>query len=393
MRSILGSLSEQQFLDEYWQQKPLLIRGALPGFKSPITPDELAALACQAEVDSRLVIEKDFESPWQVLYGPLDPSVFPTLPETHWTLLVTDVEKHLQEMAAITDRFRFIPDWRIDDLMVSYAPKGGSVGPHWDTYDVFLLQCLGHRRWQISELDLSEDNYLDGIDLRIMKRFTAQQDWILEPGDMLYLPPHIAHHGVAQDECMTFSVGFRAPPIRDMLTDFSDYCSEGLTDSDRYNDPGLSLQNNPGEISGDAITNIQALLLKQLERPSAEFSKWFGSYTTTPTTELSVPPEQPVANHEEWRIRYSQAGGIGRSTTSRFAYIRANNEEIAVAASAWLFVDGDRYSVSLRFAEWLCGDRRLSVLPESLSLSTDEHDILIALINLGSLYFYDTNTN
>ncbi|MBV1915136.1 MAG: cupin domain-containing protein [Pseudomonadales bacterium] len=394
MKSILGSLSEQQFLDEYWQKKPLLIRGALPGFRSPITADELAALACEAQVDSRLVIEKGFESPWQVLYDPLDPSVFSTLPESHWTLLVTDVEKHLPEMSEITDRFRFIPDWRIDDLMVSYAPKGGSVGPHWDTYDVFLLQGLGHRRWQISELDLSEDNYLDGIDLRIMERFNAQQDWILEPGDMLYLPPHIAHHGVAQDECMTFSIGFRAPPIRDMLTDYSDYCSQGLTDSDRYRDPKLVLQRSPGEISGDAIADIQALLLKQLEQPSADFAKWFGGYTTTPKTELCAPPEQPVENFAEWQNLFDQADGMLRSTASRFAYTRSGDDDIlAERDSAMLFVDGDGYQVSLRFAQWLCSSRRLSALPENQPLATNEQNTLIELHNLGCLYFYDKDTN
>ncbi|MBV1888787.1 MAG: cupin domain-containing protein [Proteobacteria bacterium] len=390
MRSILGSMPEQQFLDEYWQKKPLLIRGAWPGFSSPITPDELSTLACSEQVESRLIVEKDFESPWQVLYGPLNPSVFPTLPKTNWTLLVTDLEKHLPEMSAIVDQFRFIPDWRIDDLMVSFAPEGGSVGPHWDTYDVFLLQGLGHRRWQISDLDLSDNNYLEGVDLRIMERFTAQQEWVLEPGDMLYLPPHIGHHGVAQDDCMTFSIGFRAPTISDMLVDYSNSCIQGLTDSNRYTDPKLTLQNNPGEISVDAINAIQILLLEQFQQSPADFAKWFGIYSTTPKTDLCVPPDEPIETYAQWCTRFNQSTAVLRNTASRFAYTRPNTG----TKVASLFVDGDCYQVSLPFAEWLCSDRRLSALFEvSHSLSTAEEDTLVALYNHGSLYFCDENSN
>ncbi|MBV1959533.1 MAG: cupin domain-containing protein [Pseudomonadales bacterium] len=390
MKSILGSMPEQQFLNEYWQKKPLLIRGAWPGFNSPISPDELSTLACDEQVESRLIVEKDFESPWQVLYGPLNPSIFPTLPKTNWTLLVTDLEKHLPEMSAIVDQFRFIPDWRIDDLMVSFAPEGGSVGPHWDTYDVFLLQGLGHRRWQISDLDLSDNNYLEGVDLRIMERFTAQQEWVLEPGDMLYLPPHVGHHGVAQDDCMTFSIGFRAPTIRDMLVDYSDNCVQGLTDSSRYTDPKLTLQNNPGEISADAISAIQVLLLEQFQQSPADFAKWFGSYSTTPKTDLCVPPDEPIETYAQWCARFDQSSAVSRNTASRFAYTRPGTDPKVAS----LFVDGDCYQVSLGFAEWLCSDRHLSALSEdSHSLSTAEEDTLVALYNHGSLYFCDESPN
>lgn len=390
MKSVLGSITPQQFLSEYWQKKPLLIRGAWPGFVSPISPDELAGLACEDDVESRLVVERDFEKPWQVVYGPLDPAVFPTLPKTHWTLLVTDVEKHLPEMADIVDQFRFLPDWRADDLMVSYAPEGGSVGPHWDSYDVFLLQGFGHRRWQISDLDVSEQNYVDGLDLRIMERFEPQQDWVLEPGDMLYLPPHIAHHGVAQDDCMTFSIGFRAPSIADMLSGYSDSRIEGLTESSRYTDPGLRLQDYPGEIDAKALADIQAMLLKQFQQSPAEFAKWFGSYSTTPKTDLRFPAEQPIEEFSEWRTRFEQSGGFFRSTVSKFSFVRSDSGTSNSSGFASLFVDGECFEVSLLFAQWLCGERQLSAFPVSVEqLSCAETDTLLELYNLGCICFCD----
>jgi 50S ribosomal protein L16 3-hydroxylase len=392
MKSVLGSISPQQFLNEYWQKKPLLIRAAWPGFVSPISPDELAGLACEDDVESRLVVERGFEKPWQVVYGPLDPADFPTLPKTHWTLLVTDAEKHLPEMAKIVDQFRFIPDWRADDLMVSYAPQGGSVGPHWDTYDVFLLQGLGRRRWQISDLNVSEQNYLDGPDLRIMEHFEPQQDWILEPGDMLYLPPHIAHHGVAQDDCMTFSIGFRAPTIADMLSSYSDSRIEGLTESNRYVDPDLRLQDHPGEIGAKALADIQTMLLKQFQQSPAEFSKWFGSYSTAPKNDLRFPAEQSIDGFSEWRKRFEQSGGFTKSTVSRFSFVRSDAGARASSSSGFasLFVDGDCYEVSLLFAQWLCGERELSTLPVSADqLSGAETALLLELYNLGCIYFCD----
>lgn len=390
MKSVLGAISPQQFLGDYWQKKPLLIRGAWPGFKSPISPDELAGLACEDEVESRLVVEQGFERPWQVVYGPLDPAVFPTLPQTHWTLLVTDIEKHLPQLVNIVDQFRFIPDWRADDLMVSYAPKGGSVGPHWDNYDVFLLQGLGQRRWQISDLEVSEQNYVDGLDLRIMERFKAQQDWVLEPGDMLYLPPGIAHHGVAQGDCMTFSIGFRAPSIADMLSGYSDSCIEDLTETNRYTDPDILLQEFPGEIELSAMRSIQRLLLEQLQQSPAKFTQWFGKYCTTPKTDLRLPPDSPVENFSQWQSRFELAGGIFRCPVSKFSFARSDVEAGSAPESASLFVDGECFEVSLLFAQWLCGERKLPALPFSVDrLSSNETATLLDLYNLGCICFCD----
>ncbi|RKZ82116.1 MAG: cupin domain-containing protein, partial [Gammaproteobacteria bacterium] len=180
------ALSQQQFLDQYWQKKPLLIRQAYTDFESPISADDLAGLACEPAIESRLIEENGQAGPWQVTNGPLSEDDFARLPATHWTMLVQDVDKHLPEVQYLLDPFRFIPDWRRDDLMISYAPEFGTVGPHTDSYDVFLLQAMGTRRWQISDEPIYEAKLIDGLGLQILQEFTPDQTWDLRPGDMLY---------------------------------------------------------------------------------------------------------------------------------------------------------------------------------------------------------------
>ena len=174
MPKVLGELSPAQFLAEYWQKQPLLVRGAWPGFQDPLTPEELAGLACEEGVESRLVLEQGGEKPWEVRHGPFVDDDFLKLPDSHWTLLVQDVEKHIADLAALLEPFRFIPDWRIDDLMISYAPPAGTVGPHVDDYDVFLLQGQGRRRWQISRRPVEPDNCLPDTELRILREFVPE---------------------------------------------------------------------------------------------------------------------------------------------------------------------------------------------------------------------------
>ena len=176
--SPFGQLSVEQFIKNYWQQQPLVIQQGFRNFTSPISADELAGLACEDGVHSRIVIEKGGDTPWQLIDGPMDETVFSTLPETHWTLLVNDVEKHLPELASIVDAFRFIPEWRVDDLMISFAPEGGTVGPHLDQYDVFIVQAQGHRRWQINTQPVTENNQVANTNLRIQKNFTAEREWL-----------------------------------------------------------------------------------------------------------------------------------------------------------------------------------------------------------------------
>lgn len=259
----LGSLSAEEFLADYWQQKPLLIRQAFPQFRSPLSPDELAGLACDTDT-ARLVLEKGGKTPWEVRHGPLRKKDLAKLPSTHWTLLVNDIEKLLPEFAEIIEPFRFIPDWRIDDLMISYAVEGGSVGPHVDAYDVFLLQAQGQRRWQISAQPCAADNFIPDIDLRIMQSFTAEEEWVLEPGDMLYLPPDLPHYGVALGECMTYSIGFRAPSRADLLEDLLGHLLEQAPMQERFRDPKRSLQTNPSTLADADLERLTEFILETL---------------------------------------------------------------------------------------------------------------------------------
>lgn len=185
----LQGFDSEEFVSQYWQKKPCVLRQVLVGFESPVSPEELAGLACEEDVHCRLVIEQDGSSPWQLRYGPFEDKDFLELPATHYSLLVSECEKWLPELGELLDQFDFIPDWRIDDLMLSYAPQHGSVGPHVDEYDVFLLQALGSRRWQYTESRVEDPQLIPNLDLAILRDFDPDQDIVLNPGDMLYLPP------------------------------------------------------------------------------------------------------------------------------------------------------------------------------------------------------------
>ena len=239
--SFLGGLTAQQFLREYWQKKPLLVRNAFPGFTGLLSPDELAGLACLEEAEARLVQNKGDK--WLLRRGPFTEEDFQRLPQTRWTLLVQGVNLFLPEGAQLLDQFNFIPRARLDDLMVSYAPKGGSVGPHFDPYDVFLIQGMGHRRWQISTQ--SDQTLLPGAPLRILQNFQPEQEWITGPGDLLYLPPQCGHYGLAQDHCMTYSVGFKAPYAQELATQFLVHLQDEIKLDGMYQDPDLKTQSHP----------------------------------------------------------------------------------------------------------------------------------------------------
>jgi 50S ribosomal protein L16 3-hydroxylase len=324
--TLLGGLSPRQFLRDHWQQRPLLVRQALPGFESPLPPEELAGLACEAAVISRLVQERGGEGPWAVRHGPFEEDDFLTLPETHWTLLVSDAEKHLPELRDYLEPFRFIPDWRMDDLMVSYAAPEGSVGPHVDEYDVFLLQAHGRRRWQISTSPSAPDNVLPGLDLRILREFEPEEEWILEPGDMLYLPPGVAHHGVALEPCMTWSVGFRAPAWRDLIAAWVDARYEALPANRRYGDRELEIQDNPGEITTDALARLMAGMREAMGMNDAALARWLGCHLTEPKAELleHLPLPEPLMDDEARDLLHGP-GRLERHGAARLAWMRQDD--------------------------------------------------------------------
>ncbi|MDB3972125.1 hypothetical protein N9400_01665 [Candidatus Thioglobus sp.] len=245
-----GKISEQEFLTDYWQKKPLLIKQALPNFISPIAPEELAGLSLEEEFESRLITGSTTSRQWSLTQGPFSEATFETLPEKEWTLLVQGVDRQLDEIHDLIQHFDFIPRWRFDDVMISYAAQGGSVGPHFDYYDVFLLQGNGQRHWTLSSQFCILDNYLEGVPLRIMDKFVPEQALIAEPGDVLYVPPKIAHHGVSMsDDCTTLSFGYRSYSIQEMFDNLDTH----NTHYQYYQDPIWDNTNTPALIPDSAI--------------------------------------------------------------------------------------------------------------------------------------------
>lgn len=279
--TLLGGISAETFLKEYWHKKPLLIRGAMPAFEGFLTPNELAGLACEEDVQSRLI--STVKKEWKLEQGPFSGKRFSKLPKRDWTLLVQGVNHHLQEANDVLQQFNFIPYARLDDLMVSYAPDGGGVGPHFDSYDVFLLQGCGQRLWRISEQkDLS---LVEGSPLRILQNFNTEQEWTLSAGDMLYLPPHVAHWGIAVGDCMTYSIGFRAPSAQELAGEFLNYLQEHRTLSGIYADPNLVTQKHPSEIGAGMVNQVSSIL-DGLKWNDADVADFLGLYLTEPKSHI-----------------------------------------------------------------------------------------------------------
>jgi len=369
--NVLGGMNPEQFLQEYWQKKPLLIRQAFPNFESPITADELAGLACEPEVNSRIVIEKGGDHEWQAIHGPMDEDIFASMLETHWTLVVNDVEKYLPDFAEITDKFRFIPEWFLDDLMISWAADQGTVGPHVDLYDVFILQGSGTRRWQINTQPIDENNYIPDIDLRLMKEFNPELEWILNPGDMMYLPPGVAHHGVSLGESISYSVGYRATSHHDLLNDFMVFITEDLAIDKTYRLTDLSLQKNPNEIKPAAISQLRDIFTEYLNPNHPALESWFGRFVSDPKANYDSYSENDNVDSFEQLLSYPT---LYRHPASRFAFIRKND-------ASQLFVDGEEYSVSFNFAKRLCHNRQLDLEKLSINISQDEQRLLVELYN------------
>ena len=258
-----------KFLRDYWQQKPLLIRNPWREWLEPVEADELAGLACEPGVEARLL--EQHRDGWVLEHGPFAEDRFAALGAVPWTLLVQAVDQHVPAVATLIDPVRFIPDWRIDDVMVSYASDGGGVGPHFDQYDVFLVQGAGRRRWGIGGLCDAATPQVDRGGLALLADFQPSAEWVLEPGDILYLPPGIAHNGVALgDGCVTYSIGFRAPSRRELLAGWSDAVLDSEDPAEaRYADPGLPTQPNPGEITPAALDALHRLALQSCKACAA----------------------------------------------------------------------------------------------------------------------------
>ncbi len=295
---MLGGLTTKEFLRDYWQKKPLLIRQAFSQFNGLLDPLQLFALACTEDVQSRLVTQRHGQ--WQVQDGPFKASKFDSLKKSKWTVLVQGVNQHLPTAAALLQNFSFIPHARLDDLMVSYAPKGGGVGPHFDSYDVFLLQGSGHRRWQISAQQ--DRTLVEGAPLRILQNFQVEKEWVLAPGDMLYLPPHYAHNGIAESDCMTYSIGFRTPAYQELTEQFLVYLQDRICLDGMYADPDLKIQRHPSEISTDMLRQVEQII-RQIQWTKGDIANFIGSYLSDPKPHIFFdPPTKPLS-----RARFKQA--------------------------------------------------------------------------------------
>lgn len=379
---LLGGLTAREFLRDYWQKKPLLVRQAIPDFESPISPDELAGLALEEEVESRLVIEHG-ERPWELQRGPFNEDTFQDLPERDWTLLVQAVDQFVPEVAELLEDFKFLPKWRIDDLMISFAAPGGGVGPHFDNYDVFLLQAHGHRRWQIGQMCDADSPLLPHADLKILAEFEPTDEWVLEPGDMLYLPPCLAHNGIAEDDCMTYSVGFRAPSAAEVLTHFTDFLGQFLPDEERYSDADIQPSEDPNQIQRDALERLKALLNEHMSDERLLMT-WFGQFMTEPKyPELVAGIE---IEEEDFLGALEDGAIIIRNPSARMAWSEVGEDLV-------LFASGQSRLVSARLRELLklaCSADALHMENLGAWLADDEgRTLLWELVKQGSLGFAD----
>jgi len=302
--NILGEMRPEYFLKHFWQKKPLLIRQAIPGFKGVVSTNELRSLAASDEVQSRLIV-RDGKN-WEMEQGPFPKSLWKKLtPQTPWTILVQELNFHVQAADQLLEHFQFIPHARVDDVMVSHACAGGGVGPHFDSYDVFLLQGPGRRRWRISP---QEDQRLrPGLPLKILKSFKHQQEWVLEPGDMLYLPPHYAHEGVAVEDCFTYSIGFRAPSAQEWVGEFLSDFAERLNMQGHYNDPFLKASAHPGELP-QAMTAFLREQLKHLDFNSRGLTDFNGRYLTEPKPHVFFNPPEETLDLTQFQQSIKQHG-------------------------------------------------------------------------------------
>jgi 50S ribosomal protein L16 3-hydroxylase len=334
------NLDRAGFLARYWQREPLLIRNAISNFKPPLDSHELAGLALEEEVESRIV-EQHGDS-WRQYDGPFEESDFRR--DHPWTLLVQAVDHYIPAVAKLHQLVNFIPQWRMDDIMVSYAVDGGSVGPHYDNYDVFLLQGEGHRLWQLGQSCNPTTPLLPHDDLRILSTFEPSAEYLLGPGDVLYVPPGIAHWGIARGECTTFSIGFRAPRISDMVSRWADELLQKMEPEQFYSDPGRAAVARPGELHPLDLEKATTQLHQALGQATA--SHWFG--------ELVTEPRYPIEPDEE---------DVARA----LALLRGRPRSVSLSPAAKVAWQQDADGVTV-FANGECHNCAASVLPSLLIL-------------------------
>lgn len=387
---MLGGMSVGRFFREHWQKKPLLVRGAFPDFRDPITPDELAGLACEDAVESRLVVQpskRRGSGRWTVEWGPQPESRFATLPEKNWTLLVQEVNRWVPDAALLLDRFGFLPNVRVDDVMVSFAEPGGGVGPHVDSYDVFLVQGQGERRWQYHTSPTRDRRLVPGLDLRVLATFEPDVDEVLHTGDMLYLPPGFAHHGVAVTPCLTYSIGFRSPSAGEAWTSFARAAADSPDASRWLEDPPLHADQHPGAISPALLARVRQMV-RSIDMSDEAIDRWFAAFATRlkPGHALEAPRRAPEG--AAILARLARGDVVLRSEEARWAFLPTHEK----GATLLLFVGGEAIRVPER-ASTLARSLSASRRHAGRDLYAHAHDcnaareLLVRLFRMGGLRF------
>jgi 50S ribosomal protein L16 3-hydroxylase len=377
----LGELSVAEFLNEYWQKKPLLIKGGFKSFTDPLTADELAGLALEEEVESRIVSCSNKQ--WDMHNGPFEE--FSAFGDKDWTLLVQAVDHWHPDAASLLDPFRFIPNWRIDDLMVSFSTPGGGVGPHLDQYDVFIIQGEGKRHWRVGMPDASLQQLCPHPRLLQVSPFTACIDAVTEPGDILYIPPGCPHEGNSIENSLNYSVGFRAPAQKDLLTGLADHLIDNDITGRRYTDAGRSAATSVGAITETDLSQVQQLLL-ELVSDNAMLPSWFGNLITRAKHELDLNEPDPHYGAEEID-EYLQEGSV----LSRTGGLRCCYYQQCAQSDILLFINGDQITLpanELTTAQLLCDFTELTAAQNMhFNQSAERLLLLTSLINQGYWYF------
>ncbi|GAB2923446.1 ribosomal protein uL16 3-hydroxylase [Rheinheimera gaetbuli] len=377
----LGELSITEFLNEYWQKKPLLLKGGFQNFTDPLTADELAGLATEEEIESRIV--SCTKQQWDMHTGPFtDFSVFG---DSNWTLLVQAVDHWHPLAAKLLDPFRFIPNWRIDDLMVSFSAPGGGVGPHLDQYDVFIIQGEGKRRWRVGMPDSSLQQLCPHPRLLQVSAFTDCIDVITEPGDILYIPPGCPHEGVSIENSLNYSVGFRAPAQKDLLIGVADYLIDHDITGQRFTDAARPAAVSVGKICDTDLDSIQQLL-QQLIADRQHLPHWFGSLITRAKHELDLNEPDPHYGNDEIAEYLEEGSVLTRTGGLRCCYYQQNAD-----SDLLLFINGDQITLpanELTTAQLLCDYTELDAAQNQHFISSPERLMLITnLINQAYWYF------
>ncbi|MEO8000544.1 MAG: cupin domain-containing protein [Arenimonas sp.] len=365
------------FLRDYWQKKPLLIRQAFPDYQAPLSPEDLAGIACEEGVLARLIKHDRKKDHYSIETGPFAEAIFPKLGKKDWTLLVQDMDKWDGDVRQLISAFNFLPRWRVDDVMISFAATGGSVGAHVDQYDVFLLQALGQRRWEIDVDPDADRSFREKTELKLLQNFTASIAWTLQPGDMLYLPPGVPHHGEAIDPCMTFSVGMRAPSHAELLNDWADGLFERVSEDIRYNDKDLVAVKDNGEIDAATCQRVLDIFKQHVPDSKEAAALFFGRFVTTYRNSMEISPPPKIPKPEKVLEQLKKGAVLEPHPFARWAWCKDGRDAV-------LFVQGQSFSTTPTVASKLARAETIG-LDSFSEISASERGLVFELIERGYL--------